>query len=170
MATPGRVLIVMGSDSDFEIMKAAVKILQQFEVECEVRVCSAHRTPETAHRLATEARSNGVDVIIAGAGAAAHLAGVMAASSTVPVIGVPIESSPLHGVDALYSTAQMPGGVPVASMGIGKAGSKNAGLFAVQILATRDEGIARAYAEYKKEMAAEVARKDANLQQEMTQI
>jgi 5-(carboxyamino)imidazole ribonucleotide mutase len=161
------VLIVMGSDSDIEVMQGAVKALGEFDVPCEVRVCSAHRTPDAAHSLAKEARGRGIRVIIAGAGAAAHLAGVMAASTTLPVVGVPIDSSPLQGVDSLYSSAQMPGGVPVAAMAIGKAGAKNAGLFAVQILATADERLAAAYLRYKEEMAREVERKDAKLQGEI---
>ncbi len=169
-AGESQVLVVMGSDSDLDVMKAAVKVLRQFEVPCSVRVCSAHRTPDAALQLSKEARERGIRVIIAGAGGAAHLAGVMAAHTTVPVIGVPIDSSPLHGVDALYSTAQMPGGVPVASMGIGKSGAKNAGLFAVQILANSDDRLAAAYAEYKAEMAREVERKDAKLQEELEQL
>ncbi len=168
--TDAQVLIVMGSDSDLEVMKSAVQVLRQFDVPCSVRICSAHRSPDAAQELSKEARSRGIRVIIAGAGAAAHLAGVMAAHALVPVIGVPIDSSPLHGVDALYSTAQMPGGVPVASMGIGKSGAKNAGLFAVQILSTADEQLATAYAEYKAEMAFEVERKDAKLQEELQQL
>jgi 5-(carboxyamino)imidazole ribonucleotide mutase len=166
-AASPKVLIVMGSDNDFETMKSAVEMLRRFEIPCEVRVCSAHRTPDVAHRLSSEAHRRGVRVIIAGAGAAAHLAGVMAASSICPVIGVPIDSSPLAGVDALYSTAQMPGGVPVAAMAVGKAGAKNAGLFAVQILAVADERLAAAYAEFKAELAREVAAKDATLQKEL---
>ena len=166
-AAAPRVLIVMGSDSDFETMKPAVEALRRFEVPCEVRVCSAHRTPDTAHRLSSEAHGRGIRVIIAGAGAAAHLAGVMAASTICPVIGVPIDSSPLAGVDSLYSTAQMPGGVPVAAMAVGKAGAKNAGLLAVQILAVADERLAAAYAEFKAELAREVAQKDAKLQKEL---
>jgi len=165
-----KVLIVMGSDNDFAVMKPAVEVLRRFEVPCEVRVCSAHRTPETAHRLSSEAHGRGVRAIIAGAGAAAHLAGVMAASTICPVIGVPIDSSPLAGVDALYATAQMPGGVPVAAMAVGKAGAKNAGLLAVQILAVADERLAAAYAEYKADLAREVARKDAKLQEELGAI
>lgn len=166
-AAAPKVLIVMGSDSDYDTMKAAAEALRRFDVPCEVRVCSAHRTPETAHRLSTEAHARGIRVIIAGAGAAAHLAGVMAASSICPVIGVPIDSSPLAGVDALYSTAQMPGGVPVAAVAVGKAGAKNAGLLAVQILAVADERLAEAYREYKAELAREVAQKDAKLQKEL---
>ncbi|MGA1203838.1 MAG: 5-(carboxyamino)imidazole ribonucleotide mutase, partial [Planctomycetota bacterium] len=109
-------------------------------------------------------RESGFGVIIAGAGASAHLAGVMSATATVPVIGVPINASPMQGIDSLYSTVQMPGGVPVASMGIGSSGAKNAGLFAVQILATADERLATAYAEFKAAMAREVEAKDARLQ------
>ena len=170
MASEGSVLIVMGSDNDFETMKPAVEVLRKFEVPVEVRVCSAHRTPDAAHRLATGARDNGVRVIIAGAGASAHLAGVMSATATVPVIGVPIDASPMHGIDALYSTVQMPGGVPVASMGIGRSGAKNAGLFAVQILSTASDRLATAYAEYKANMAREVEAKDAKLQEKLASM
>ena len=165
MTNEKRVLIVMGSDNDYETMKPAADVLRKFEVPVEVRVCSAHRTPEAAHRLASNARESGFGVIIAGAGASAHLAGVMSATATVPVIGVPINASPMQGIDSLYSTVQMPGGVPVASMGIGSSGAKNAGLFAVQILATADERLATAYAEFKAAMAREVEAKDARLQE-----
>lgn len=165
-----RVLIVMGSDNDFDVMKSAVQVLRKFEVPCEARVCSAHRTPDAAHRMAKDAAKNGFGVIIAGAGAAAHLAGVMSACATIPVIGVPIDASPLHGVDSLYSTAQMPGGVPVATMGIGKSGAKNAGLFAVQILATADPRLAGAYENYKADMAREVEEKDQRLQAEVERV
>jgi phosphoribosylamine--glycine ligase len=122
-------------------------------------VASAHRTPERAARFAAEARQRGIKVIIAGAGQAAHLAGAMAAQTTLPVIGVPIDASSLQGLDALLSTVQMPPGIPVATVAIGKPGATNAGILAVQILATSDESLAALLTEYKKEMAAQVARK-----------
>ena len=162
-----KVLVVMGSDSDFPIMTECVQVFDQFGVECEVRVCSAHRTPEAAHRLAETAESEGFQAIIAGAGMAAHLAGVFAAWSTLPVIGVPIDAGALRGVDSLYSTSQMPPGVPVATMGIGKAGAKNAALFAVQMLALRDPSLRKAYVQFKRDLAAEVEIKNERLQEEL---
>ncbi|MEW6427630.1 MAG: phosphoribosylamine--glycine ligase [Thermodesulfobacteriota bacterium] len=158
-----RVGIVMGSDSDLEVMKKAAEVLNEFGVGYEMAVNSAHRTPEAAARFAATARDRGIRVIIAGAGMAAHLAGAMAAHSTLPVIGVPIDVPPLNGLDALLATVQMPPGVPVASMGIGKAGAKNAGLFAVQILAAGDQVLADRLVAYKKEMAAQVEEKNRKL-------
>ena len=145
------VLIVMGSDSDLPVMKKARDVLGEFDVSCEMRVCSAHRTPEVAHQLATEARTSGRKVIIAAAGMAAHLAGVMAANTTLPVIGVPISSGALHGEDALFSTVQMPPGIPVATVGID--GSKNAAILAVQILARSDAGLQKQLHAYKERLA-----------------
>ncbi len=152
--------IVMGSDSDLPVMVAAEKILKEFNVEYETSVISAHRTPARSAEYASTASDRGIKVIIAGAGAAAHLAGVMAAETTLPVVGVPIDSSSLKGLDALLATVQMPGGVPVASMAIGKAGAKNAALFAIQILATADVELKNKLVDYKKEMAKEVEAKD----------
>lgn len=160
------VLVVMGSDSDFPVMKAAVDVLEDFGVEVDVRVCSAHRTPKIAHELAANARADGCKVVIAGAGMAAHLAGTFAAWTTLPVVGVPIDSGPMNGVDALYSTSQMPPGVPVASMGIGKAGAKNAGLFAAQMLSLADADLAAKLDAYKAKMADDVVAKDMRLQDE----
>jgi len=129
------VLIIMGSKSDEPVMAESKRILEQYNVAFDIMVSSAHRTPERTRKIAREAEKKGYKVIIAGAGYAAHLAGVVASETTLPVIGVPIASSPLKGIDALFSTIQMPGGVPVAGMGIGKSGAKNAALFAIEILA-----------------------------------
>ena len=137
MDIEAKVLILMGSDSDLPIMEEAAKALRDFGVSYKITVASAHRTPERAIKLSSEARDKGIEVIIAGAGAAAHLAGVLAAKTTLPVIGVPIDATSLNGMDALLSTVQMPGGIPVASMAIGKAGAKNAGIFAAEILSIK---------------------------------
>ncbi len=157
--TSPKVGIVMGSDSDLGVMQAAADILKQFGIAFEMTVASAHRTPERAMRFATEARSRGVRVIIAGAGHAAHLAGVLAAHTTLPVIGVPIDSSCLQGMDSLLSTVQMPPGIPVATVSIGKPGAKNAGILAAQILAVGDAGLEERLATFKKEMAEQVEKK-----------
>ncbi len=151
-----RVAIYMGSASDAPTMEEALKTLRELGVECEMAVASAHRSPERAQMLANTAEKRGVEVIIVGAGGAAHLAGVMAASSILPIIGVPLDSSALKGLDALLATVQMPGGVPVATMAIGKAGAKNAGLFAAQILARKDPDLAKRLHEQKRAMAAAV--------------
>ncbi len=159
-----RVGIMMGSDSDYAIMSEASKLLDQFGVANEVMVTSAHRTPARTKKYVDQARKRGIQVLIAGAGAAAHLAGVVAAETTLPVIGVPIGSSPLQGFDSLLSTAQMPGGVSVATMAIGKAGAKNAGLLAVQILALGDARLTKKLDQYKKDMAKQVEAKNRKLQ------
>ena len=159
-----QVLIVMGSDSDLPVMDKAAKVLKEFGVSHEIRISSAHRCPQRTASLAAEAAGRGIRVIIAGAGMAAHLAGVIAAETILPVIGVPIGGGALNGVDALYSTVQMPGGIPVATMAIGKAGAKNAGLFAVQILALTDAALTTQLREYKAKMAQEVEAKDSALQ------
>ncbi len=151
--------IVMGSDSDLGVMMKAKEALDEFGIPCEMTVASAHRTPERAHEYASSAKKRGLKVIIAGAGWAAHLAGVMAASTTLPVIGVPIDSSSLKGLDALLATAQMPGGIPVATMAIGKGGAKNAGILAAQIIALGDIVLARKLEAYKKRLAKEVEKK-----------
>lgn len=158
-----KVLIVMGSDSDIPVMEEGAKILAEFGVPCEMRVSSAHRAPHKTAKLASEAAGRGIEVIIAGAGMAAHLAGVVAAETTLPVIGVPIGGGALNGVDALYAMVQMPGGIPVATMAIGKAGAKNAALLAVQILALRDPGLAAKLSDHRRLMTEEVERKDAEL-------
>ena len=156
--------IVMGSDSDFKVMESAANILKDFGVAYEITVASAHRSPQRAAQWASSARERGIKVIIAGAGHAAHLAGAMAAHSSLPIIGVPIDSSCLQGMDALLATVQMPPGIPVATMAIGKSGAKNAGILAVQILALTDDRLAAKLENYKQEMAAEVEQKAKNLQ------
>lgn len=158
-----QVSIIMGSDSDFTIMEEASKVLEQFNVDHEVLVTSAHRSPERTRKYVQGAKRRGIKLMIAGAGAAAHLAGVVAAETQLPVIGVPIDSSPLKGLDALLSTVQMPGGVPVATVSIGKAGAKNAGLLAVQILAISDNKLAGQLTKYKKDQAKAVAQKSKKL-------
>lgn len=155
--------ILMGSDSDLPVMEETAKVLREFGVPFEMTVSSAHRTPKRTSDYAKSAERRGIKVVIAGAGSAAHLAGFIAAETTLPVLGVPIESSPLNGLDALLSTVQMPGGVPVASMAIGKAGAKNAGIFAVQILSTADERLRKALKEYRKKMAKQVEEKARKL-------
>ncbi|HOI16676.1 MAG TPA: 5-(carboxyamino)imidazole ribonucleotide mutase [Geobacteraceae bacterium] len=160
-----KVLIVMGSDSDIPVMEEASKVLQQFGIPFEMRISSAHRCPERTAALAAEAEGRGIKVVIAGAGMAAHLAGVMAAGTILPVIGVPIGGGALGGVDALYSTVQMPGGIPVATVAIGKAGAKNAGLLAVQMLALSDKNLASRLTEFKETMGREVEEKDRLLQE-----
>jgi 5-(carboxyamino)imidazole ribonucleotide mutase len=159
-----RVLILMGSDSDWEVMAEAKKALDQLGVSCEVHVSSAHRTPERTGRLAREASGRGIQVIICGAGAAAHLAGVVAAETELPVLGVPLASSELRGLDALLATLQMPGGVPVGTLGIGKAGARNAGLLAARILGLSDGAIASKVREQRERMARDVEAKDVALQ------
>jgi len=158
--------ILMGSDSDLPTMQDAVKLLQDFGVPLEVRICSAHRTPDRLARYARQVERRGLRVLIAGAGGAAHLAGVLAAHVTVPVIGVPMEAGPLHGLDALLSTVQMPGGIPVATVAIGRAGARNAALLAVQILALSDRRLQRRLRDYRARMATEVAAKDQKVQSE----
>ena len=164
MSGAPQVLIMMGSDSDLAVMREAADILDRFGVPWEMRISSAHRSPVRTMAFASEAAGRGIRVIIAGAGMAAHLAGVIAAKTTLPVIGVPMPGGALNGVDALYSTVQMPGGIPVATMAIGKPGAKNAGLFAVQVLALRDGRLADALHEYRRAMEQEMEAKDAELQ------
>jgi 5-(carboxyamino)imidazole ribonucleotide mutase len=159
-----QVIIVMGSDSDLPVMQEAAEMLNKFGVNYEIRISSAHRCPERTAEIAASAAKRGVKVIIAGAGMAAHLAGVIAAATILPVIGVPMPGGALNGVDALYSTVQMPAGIPVATVAIGKAGAKNAGILAVQMLALSDAKLAGALVAYKAEMAEEVEKKDAELQ------
>jgi 5-(carboxyamino)imidazole ribonucleotide mutase len=168
MANSPRVLILMGSDSDWPVMAEAHKALADMGVECEVHVSSAHRTPERTGKLAREAAGRGIQLVICGAGAAAHLAGVVAAETELPVLGVPLAASELNGLDALLSTAQMPGGVPVGCLGIGKAGAKNAGLLAARILARADPAIAAKVREQRERMAREVEGKDAALQAKLS--
>lgn len=164
MADP-QVLIVMGSDSDLPVMEEAARVLTEFGVPHEIRISSAHRSPQRTAALAAEAADRGIRVIIAGAGMAAHLAGVMAAETVLPVIGVPMGGGALAGVDALYATVQMPGGIPVATMAIGRAGAKNAGIFAVQVLALSDERLTALLKTYRDRMAEEVAARDRVLRE-----
>ena len=163
-STPPRkplVGILMGSDSDWPVMEQAAKILERFDVPCDPHVLSAHRSPERVREYASTAASRGLKAIIAGAGGAAHLAGVVAAHTTLPVIGVPIESKHLKGIDSLLATVQMPKGVPVATVAIDNAA--NAGILAVQCLALSDARLQRALAAYKKELAEGVAAADRKL-------
>ncbi len=154
-----KVLIVMGSDSDLPIMEEAEKVLKEFKIPYDITIASAHRSPKRTVKLTAEAEKKGIEVIIAGAGSAAHLAGVIAAHTILPVIGVPIDSSPLKGIDALFSTVQMPPGIPVATMAIGKAGAKNAAILAAQILRAKNLGLTKTLRAYKKKMAEEVLKK-----------
>jgi 5-(carboxyamino)imidazole ribonucleotide mutase len=158
--------ILMGSDSDLEVMREAEKRLDTFGISYETRILSAHRTPDKAAEYAATAQQRGLEVIICGAGAAAHLAGAIAANTTLPVIGIPIDSSSLKGLDALLATAQMPAGIPVATMAIGKAGAANAGILAAQIVGRKDSAVAAKLKQFKKEMAAGVEERDRKLQSE----
>jgi phosphoribosylaminoimidazole carboxylase PurE protein len=151
--------ILMGSDNDYEVMVEAALALKSFGVPFEMTVSSAHRTPERTAKYVRAAQGRGIKVLIAGAGAAAHLAGVVAAETTLPVLAVPIDSTALQGLDALLAMVQMPAGIPVATMAIGKAGARNAGLFAVQILSISDERLQRCLAAYKVELVAGVEAK-----------
>jgi|TARA_B100001245_G_scaffold226463_1_gene201963 phosphoribosylaminoimidazole carboxylase PurE protein len=155
--------ILMGSDSDLSVMEEASKVLEKFGIGHEVVVSSAHRSPERTRKYVVGASKRGIKILIAGAGAAAHLAGVVAAETTLPVIGVPIGSSALNGLDALLSTAQMPGGVSVAGMAIGKAGAKNAGILAIQILALNDKNLHKKLLKFKKDQAKAVEQKSRKL-------
>ncbi len=155
MASP-KVLIVMGSASDQEVMAQAAEVLRELGIAYEMGVYSAHRTPERAAKLASEAAGRGVRVLIAGAGAAAHLAGALASRTSLPIIGVPLAATPLAGLDALLATVQMPAGFPVATMAIGAPGARNAAFLAAQILATSDESLARKLAAWREEKAREV--------------
>src|SRR3982075_3408856 len=157
------VSIVMGSDSDLEIMREAGKALDEFGIAYEMDVSSAHRSPERASAYARKAASRGIRVIIAGAGGAAHLAGVMAAHTSLPVIGVPIPSTSLQGMDSLLATVQMPAGIPVATVAIGKPGATNAGILAAQILALADAGLAEKMEAHKEKLARGVEEKSKKL-------
>lgn len=157
------VAVVMGSASDAEVMKGCTEILKELGIPYEARVMSAHRTPKQAEEYATGARERGLQVIIAGAGWAAHLAGAIAAHTVLPVIGVPIDSSPLKGLDALLSTVQMPPGIPVATVALGKGGAKNAGVLAAEILALKDPDIAERLKAYRRKLTEEVLEKDEGL-------
>jgi len=162
-----KVAVLMGSDSDWDVMKEAVMTLKEFDVPFELHVISAHRTPRRAAEFASEAKGKGIEVIIAGAGRAAHLAGFIAAHTTLPVIGVPIGGGALGGVDALYSTVQMPPGVPVATVSID--GARNAALLAVEILALKYEELSRKLKLYKDEMARKVAQKSERIRSKLSE-
>jgi phosphoribosylaminoimidazole carboxylase PurE protein len=151
--------ILMGSDNDYEIMKETAVALKQFGIPFEMTVSSAHRTPERTSRYVREARGRGIKILVAGAGAAAHLAGVVAAETTLPVIAVPIAATALNGMDALLAMVQMPAGIPVATMAIGKAGARNAGIFAAQMLAVDDAILSTKLVQFKADMAAGVEAK-----------
>ncbi len=163
-----RVAVVMGSDSDLQTVKPAIVTLKKLGIPCEVRIISAHRTPEEAAVFSKTARENGFGAIIAAAGKAAHLAGAMAANTTLPVIGIPIKSSTLDGLDALLATVQMPSGMPVATVAID--GAQNAALLAAQMLSIEDAGIAAQLAEMRADMTKKVLSKDAKLQSELDKI
>lgn len=155
--------IVMGSDSDLEVMRETASILETFDIPFEMTIASAHRSPKRTAQLVSSARKRGLKVFIAGAGHAAHLAGTVAALTSLPVIGVPIDSSCLKGFDSLLSTVQMPPGVPVATVAIGKAGAKNAGILAAQILALSDSKLEKKLEAYKKELEKDVVQKAKKL-------
>ena len=159
--------ILMGSDNDYEIMVESARALKQFDVPFEMIVSSAHRTPERTADYVRSARQRGIRVLIAGAGAAAHLAGVVAAETSLPVIAVPIDATSLRGLDALLAMVQMPAGIPVATMAIGAAGARNAGLFAVRMLATTDPVLEEKLVAFKQEMADGVVKKSDKLQEKL---
>ncbi|MFZ3065245.1 MAG: 5-(carboxyamino)imidazole ribonucleotide mutase [Nitrospirota bacterium] len=156
--------IVMGSSSDIEIMEEAARILKEFGIPYEMTIASAHRSPKRTSEYAKSAVERGLEVIIAGAGSAAHLAGVIASETILPIIGVPIDSSPLKGLDSLLSTVQMPAGIPVAAMAIGKAGAKNAGIFAAEILATKHPEILEKLINYRRRLAENIEKEAKKLE------
>ncbi len=162
-----KVAIFIGSDSDYDVVKDAQAILKEFEVSFALEVTSAHRSPARTLKLIKDYEEKGVEVFIAVAGKAAHLAGVVAAHTVKPVIGVPVESSSLDGLDALLSTVQMPKGVPVATMGLGKSGASNSALLAIQILSLNDSSLARKLKENREKMAAQVEAKSKKIQQKL---
>ncbi|GJQ18931.1 MAG: 5-(carboxyamino)imidazole ribonucleotide mutase [Candidatus Brocadia sinica] len=166
MMAKKRIGIVMGSDSDLTIMKEAMNILKEFDVDFDVNIISAHRSPERAHSYATEAEEK-YDVIIAGAGGAAHLAGVVASLTPIPVIGVPMPTSGLGGLDSLLSMVQMPSGIPVSTMAIGKSGAMNAAILAIQIVSLSDPKIRQKMVLYKKKLSDDVAKKDKEARTEL---
>ena len=163
-----KVAIIMGSKSDFPVVKPAVKVLKDFGVETEVRVISAHRTPAEAHEFASSARDNGIEAIICAAGKAAHLGGVMAAYTTLPVIGLPVKTDMMGGLDSLLSIVQMPSGIPVATVGVN--GGENAGLLALQILGVKYPEIAEKLSAYKAAMCEKINADDAALQLELGEL
>jgi 5-(carboxyamino)imidazole ribonucleotide mutase len=160
-----QVLIVMGSDSDYSVLQETEQLLKKFDIPFETHIASAHRAPHKVAALSEQAAARGIRVIIAAAGLAAHLPGVVAAGTVLPVIGVPMGGGPLNGVDALYSIVQMPAGTPVATMAIGKSGARNAALLAAQMLALADPALTEKLLAHRREMALEVEEKDQQLQQ-----
>lgn len=158
-----KVLIIMGSDSDLPVMEEAAAVLKKFDIPYYMTVASAHRTPERTLKLVKDAVKNKIDVIIAGAGMSAHLPGVIASHTILPVIGVPLEASSLKGMDALLSIVQMPPGIPVATMAVGKAGAKNAGILAAQIIARKDFKLTQKLIEHRKKMSKEVEERAAKI-------
>ena len=164
------VAILMGSDSDWETIAHAAETLKKFGVPCEVRVCSAHRTPDAAAEFAKGAAARGLQVIIAAAGSAAHLAGVLAAQTTLPVIGVPMKGGALDGLDALLATVQMPAGIPVATVALGKAGAVNAALLAIQILALADPALQAKLVAHKATLARKVEEGNQRIQAELRKL
>ncbi len=161
------VAILMGSDSDLPLVENTINVLKNFKIKYEVKVTSAHRTPQVTHDYVTDAEKRGCGVFICAAGLAAHLAGAVAANTIRPVIGIPVDCGPLSGVDALYSTVMMPGGIPVATVAVGKAGAKNAGYLAAQILALTDASIAEAVKADREKSANDVIAKDKALQEKL---
>lgn len=164
------VTIMMGSDSDLPLVENTINVLKGFNIKVQVRVASAHRTPDEAAAIVTEAEKNGCQVFICAAGLAAHLAGAVAARTTRPVIGIPCDGGPLNGVDALYSTVQMPGGIPVAAVAIGKAGAKNAGYLAAEIMALTDPELDAAVKADRKKASEGVVAKDKALQDKLNAL
>lgn len=165
MGETPKVAVVMGSESDLPVMEGTAEVLERFGVPFEMRVLSAHRSPDAVAEFARDARARGVQVVIAAAGGAAHLAGVLAARSTLPVIGVPIPTDQMGGMDSLLSTVQMPAGVPVACMGLGRSGARNAAVMAVEILALADEDLGQALRGYKGELAEQVGDQDGRVRE-----
>ncbi len=161
--TRPRIAVILGSDSDLPVMEEGLKVLKDFKVPFELKIMSAHRSPALVHDFAKSAEKNGIKVVIAAAGGAAHLAGVIASMTRLPVIGVPMETRSLDGMDSLFSTVQMPYGVPVATMAIGKSGAKNASIFALQILGLSDNKIAGELNAFKKRLEADVIAKNKKL-------
>ncbi len=168
MVSKMKVAVIMGSDSDFPVVRGAVQILKAFGVEYDVHIISAHRSPEKAEKFSSNARKNGYGVLICAAGKAAHLAGVMAAYTALPVIGIPIKSSMMDGLDSLLSTVQMPKGIPVATVAVD--GAANAALLAIQMLALKDEALYEKLVRYKAEMVEEIEEKDIKIQTEAAMI
>lgn len=163
-------VIIMGSDSDLPLVKNTLDVLKGFDIKFEVRVASAHRTPDVVSNYVQDAEQRGAAVFICAAGLAAHLAGAVAARTTRPVIGIPVDGGPLNGVDALYSTVMMPGGIPVATVAVGKAGAKNAGYLAAQIMALADKDLDNRVKANRQQAAQEVMDKDANLQESLKSL